>query len=38
MDGRGDAASKCRCILTRNVRDFRGSAVRVMDLAEFVSR
>lgn len=32
------AASKCRCILTRNVRDFRGSVVKAMSPAEFVSR
>ena len=32
------AASKCRCILTRNVRDFRGSVVKTMDPAEFASR
>ena len=31
-------ASKCRCILTRNVRDFKGSVVKAMDPAEFVSR
>lgn len=32
------AASKCRCILTRNVRDFKGSVVKAIDPAEFVSR
>lgn len=32
------AVSKCRCILTRNVRDFKGALIEACDPATFVGR